>query len=67
MPDGGGIIAPPGPPWPCWNGLDAIFPALNAAATIQNSHINILPCNQYYSYTLIFCEPLFSKKTKMNN
>lgn len=34
LPPGGGIIAPPPPPPapPCWNGLEAILPALNAAA-----------------------------------
>lgn len=30
LPAGGGIMAPPGAP--DWNGLDAILPALNAAA-----------------------------------
>ncbi len=33
---GGGIIAPPGPGFPCPNGLFCIFPALNAAAEIIN-------------------------------
>jgi hypothetical protein len=45
MLEGGGIITPPGPGVPAWNGLEAIFPALNAAAVMfclkwSSHHIN---------------------------
>lgn len=39
MLEGGGIITPPGPGVPAWNGLEAIFPALNAAAVIEMNKI----------------------------
>jgi hypothetical protein len=39
MLEGGGIITPPGPGVPAWNGLEAIFPALNAAAVIEINKI----------------------------